>query len=168
MSIRVEKPSDIETIWRINAEAFETEEEADLVNVLRESGVSCISLVYEENDELVGHIFFTPVELLCDTSGLRIIGLAPMAVIPQMQKKGIGSLLVKAGIQQCINEGYDAIVVLGHPNYYPRFGFLPSITYGIKSEYDVPDDVFMVLELREDSLKGNRGTVKYHEAFGSV
>lgn len=168
MSIRVEKPSDIETIWRINAEAFETEEEADLVDVLRASGVSYISLVYEENDELVGHIFFTPVELLGDTSGLRIIGLAPMAVIPQMQKRGIGSLLVKAGIQQCINEGYDAIVVLGYPNYYPRFAFLPSITYGIRSEYEVPDDVFMVLELREDSLKGKRGMVKYHEAFGSV
>ena len=71
-----------------------------------------------------------------------------------MQNKGIGSLLVKAGIQQCISEGYDVIVVLGHPNYYPKFGFVPSVNYGIKSEYEVPEDVFMVLELKESALKG--------------
>ena len=84
-----------------------------------------------------------------------------------MQNKGIGSLLVKAGIQQCISEGYDVIVVLGHPNYYPKFGFVPSVNYGIKSEYEVPEDVFMVLELKENALKGKQGTVKYHEAFSS-
>jgi putative acetyltransferase len=168
MSIRVEKPTDIEKIWRINAEAFETEEEANLVNVLRNSDLSYISLIYEENHELVGHIFFTPVELVGNNSGLRVIGLAPMAVIPEMQNKGIGSLLVKAGIQQCISEGYDAIVVLGHPNYYPKFGFVPSVKYGIKSEYEVPEDVFMILELKENTLQGRQGTVKYHEAFSSV
>ena len=91
-----------------------------------------------------------------------------MAVIPEMQNKGIGSLLVKAGIQQCISEDYDAIVVLGHPNYYPKFGFVPSPEYGIKSEYEVPQDVFMVLELKEKVLQGMQGTVKYHDAFRSV
>ena len=168
MSIRVEKPIDIEKIWRINAEAFGTEEEANLVNVLRNSDLSYISLVYEENHELIGHIFFSPVELVGNNSGLRVIGLAPMAVIPEMQNKGIGSLLVKAGIQQCIAEDYDVIVVLGHPKFYPKFGFVPSVNYGIKSEYEVPEDVFMVLELKENTLQGRQGTVKYHEAFSSV
>ena len=87
MSIRVEKPTDIEKIWRINAEAFETEEEANLVNVLRNSGLSYISMVCEENHELVGHIFFTPVELVGNTSGLRVIGLAPMAVSQKCKTK---------------------------------------------------------------------------------
>ena len=168
MSIRAEKKADIDGIWQINAEAFETKEEADLVNALRDSGVSYISLVYEKNNELVGHILFTPVELVGDTSDLKLMGLAPMAVSPKLQNKGIGSSLIKAGIQQCINDGYDAIIVLGHPDYYPKFGFVPSVKYGIKTEYEVPEDVFMVLEVKENSLKGKKGTIKYHEAFGSV
>ncbi len=168
MGIRAEQPTDIKKIWRINASAFETEAEANLVDILRASGVSNISLVYEEDGELVGHIFFTPVELIGDASGLKLIGLAPMAVIPEMQNKGIGSLLVKAGIQRCLSDGYDAIVVLGHPDYYPRFGFVPSVNHGIKSEYDVPEEVFMVLELKENVLKGKQGTIRYHEAFGCV
>ena len=168
MSIRAENKTDINNIWQINAEAFEGEEEANLINALRNSDTSYISLVYEENNKLVGHIFFTPVELVDDTSNLRLIGLAPMAVSPKMQNKGIGSSLIKAGIKQCLNEGYDAIIVLGHPNYYPKFGFIPSVKYGIKSEYEVPEDVFMILELKENALKGKTGTIKYHEAFNNV
>ena len=168
MSIRAEKKTDIKNIWQINAKAFEGEEEANLVNALRNSGTPYISLVYEKNNNLSGHIFFTPVELVGDTTNLRLIGLAPMAVNPKMQNKGIGSSLIKAGIKQCLNEGYDAIVVLGHPNYYPKFGFIPSVKYGIKSEYDVPENVFMILELRENALKEKTGTIKYHAAFNSV
>jgi len=168
MSIRAEKKTDINHIWQINAEAFETKEEADLVNTLRDSGVPSISLVYEQNNELLGHILFTKVELVGDTSGLKLAGLAPMAVSPKFQNSGIGSSLIKAGIQQCINDGYDAIIVLGHPDYYPKFGFVPSVKYGIKTEYDVPENVFMVLEIKENVLKGKQGTIKYHEAFGSV
>ncbi len=165
MGIRIEQPQDIERIWNINAEAFDTVTEANLVNALRGSGIPYISLVYEENHELVGHIFFSLVELSGDMSGLRIMGLAPMAVASQFRNKGIGSALVKAGIEQCISEGFDAIVVLGHPNYYPKFGFVPSVRYGIKSEYDVPDEAFMVLELKKSSLKEKQGTIKYHAAF---
>ncbi len=168
MSIRREKPADIEKIWNINAETFETDAEANLVNALRSIEIPFLSLVYEENYDLVGHILFTPVELVGNTSVVRVMGLAPMAVVPSFQKKGIGSSLVKAGIQECISEGYDAIVVLGHPNYYPKFGFVPSIKYGIKSEYEVPDEVFMVLELKKNSLKRIKGTVKYHTAFSNV
>ena len=122
MNIRTEKTTDIDKIWNINVEAFKTEAEANLVDALRDSGTPYISLVAEEDHELVGHILFTPVELVGDASGLRVMGLAPMAVVPKFQNRGIGSLLVKTGIQQCISEGCDAIVVLGHPEYYPRFG----------------------------------------------
>ena len=168
MSIRVETKSDIDDIWKINTEAFETKEEATIVNALRNSDVTNISLVYEQNGELGGHILFTTVELIGDTSDLKLMGLAPMAVIPKLQNKGVGSSLIKAGIQQCINDGYDAIIVLGHPDYYPKFGFVPSVKYGIKSEYDVPDNVFMVLELKKNSLKGKQGVIKYHEEFNCV
>jgi len=168
MNVRAEKKEDIVNVWKINAEAFQTIEEADLVNALRDSGTSYISLVYEKNEELVGHILFTPVKLIGEPSNLKLMGLAPMAVIPNLQNKGIGSSLIKAGIQQCINDGYDAVFVLGHPDYYPKFGFVPSVKYGIKSEYDVPDNVFMALELKEGVLNEAQGTIKYHEAFGSV
>ncbi|HEY5648662.1 MAG TPA: N-acetyltransferase, partial [Nitrospiria bacterium] len=134
----------------------------------RDSGVRYISLVYEEKRELLGHIFFTPVDLVGDAPGILLMGLAPMAVVPDRQRQGIGSALVKAGIQECISEGYDAVFVLGHPEYYPRFGFVPSVAYGIRSEFKVPDEVFMVLELRENALKGKQGTIKYHKAFQNV
>ena len=168
MNIRKEKDSDKEIIWKVNAEAFETEAEANLVNALRDSGNSFISLVAEKDEEIVGHILFTPVELIGDDSGLKLMGLAPMAVLPKFQKKSIGSQLVKTGKEICSTQGYDAIVVLGHPEYYPKFGFVPSVKYGIKSEYDVPDEAFMLLELKKDSLKDKNGVIKYHSAFGSV
>jgi len=168
MNIRKEKDSDKENIWKVNAEAFETEAEANLVNVLRDSGNFFISLVAEEDEEIVGHILFTPVELIGDESGLKLLGLAPMAVLTNLQKKGIGSQLVKTGIEKCSAQGNDAVVVLGYPEYYPKFGFVPSVKFGIKSEYDVPDEAFMVLELKEGSLKGKNGIIKYHPAFGSV
>lgn len=139
-----------------------------MVNALRDSGIPFISLVAEEDEEIVGHILFTPVELVGDDSGLKLMGLAPMAVLSKLKKKGIGSQLVKIGIENCSTQGYDAIVVLGHPEYYPKFGFVPSEKYGIKSEYDAPDEAFMVLELKESSLKNKNGIIKYHAAFGSV
>ena len=139
-----------------------------MVNALRNNGCTYISLVAELESKVVGHILFTPVELSGDKDKLKIIGLAPMAVLNKYQNKGIGSKLVEAGLDKCKSLGYDAVVVLGHPNYYPKFGFVPSIKYGIKSEYDVPDEVFMILELVPDALKNHEGIIKFHEAFNSV
>jgi putative acetyltransferase len=84
------------------------------------------------------------------------------------QRKGIGLALVRTGLEQCRQLGFDAIVVLGHPEYYPRFGFVPSSRFGIDSEYDVPEEVFMAMELKPESLDGITGRVKYHAAFNSV
>ena len=100
-------------------------------------------------------------------SNISIAGLAPMAVLPVWQNKGIGSKLVEEGLKECERIGYEAVVVLGHPDYYPRFGFVPSVNLGIRSEYDVPPEVFMVKEIRDGALDGVTGTVKYHEAFKS-
>ena len=164
MNIRFEQPGDIEKIREVNLQAFETETEANLVEALRSADVELISLVAEENGEVIGHILFSPVIL----GDLKIMGLAPMAVLPDRQNKGVGTKLVKAGLQDCEKAGYEAVVVLGHAGYYPRFGFVPSVNFGIKSEYDVPPEVFMVKELREGALKGAAGTVKYHPAFNQV
>ncbi|MBC8259633.1 MAG: N-acetyltransferase [SAR324 cluster bacterium] len=168
MQIRKEKDSDIDNIWRINAEAFEAEAEANLVNQLRKSGIPYISLIAEDAGEIVGHILFTPVELNGNQAELKIMGLAPMAVAVQHQKQGVGSQLVKEGLEHCRRQNYDAVVVLGHPKYYPKFGFMPSAKYGIKSEYDVPDEVFMVLELKKGTLEKKQGIIKYHAAFKDV
>jgi len=168
MVIRPERIEDIEKIRSIHVEAFNTEAEANLVEALRNSSIPLISLVAEEDGELVGHILFSPMTLEQGGSSPSIAGLAPMAVLPACQNKGIGSMLVEEGLAYCKNAGYAAVVVLGHPNYYPRFGFVPSVTYGIRSEYDVPPEIFMVKELKEGALANRNGTVKYHRAFNKL
>lgn len=91
-----------------------------------------------------------------------------MAVLPEFQKRGIGTLLVEAGLAECRKAQYDFVVVLGHPEYYPRFGFVPASRYGIKCEYPVPDEVFMLIELRAGALQGRHGIVKYEPEFDEV
>ena len=165
MIIRPEHTDDIDRIREINISAFGEESEANLIDALRKSGVPLISLVAEEDKTVIGHIMFSPVTIDNGCSDISAAGLAPMAVLPEFQRKGVGSMLVKEGLEQCKQAGYSAVIVLGHPEYYPRFGFVPSSTYNIKSEYDVPENVFMIMELIEGALKDCHGTVKYHEVF---
>lgn len=96
------------------------------------------------------------------------MGLAPMAVTPAHQNKGIGSALVRAGLERCKALGFGAIVVLGRSEYYPRFGFSPSTRFGIGCEYEAPEEAFMVVELQPGYLRGKSGTIKYHAAFKNV
>ena len=166
MEIRKEKPKDISKIQQINFLAFKTDAEADLVDRLRKSAVPIISLVAEIDNEIVGHILFTP--MTSDKFDIKIAGLAPMAVLPEYQNKGIGSALVEKGLEYCADEKYEAVAVLGHPNYYPKFGFIPSTRFDLISEYDVPKEVFMVKELVSNSLSKVSGVIKYHEEFGEL
>ena len=165
MIIRSEKTDDIDRIREINMSAFGAESEADLVDALRKSGVPLISLVAEEDKTIIGHIMFSPVTIDNGCTSISVAGLAPMSVLPEFQRKGVGSLLVKEGLEQCKQEGYSAVIALGHPEYYPRFGFVPSAKYNIRSEYDVPENVFMIQELYDGALTGCHGTVKYHKCF---
>jgi len=163
--IRSETPKDVDSIRYVNEQAFGQTEEAAIVDKLRDRNVLTISLVATKENEIVGHIGFSPVVVESRCSSFEAVALAPMAVLPSHQRKGIGSQLVRAGLEACHRLGHDIVVVLGHPNYYPRFGFLPGKQRGIGCEFEVPDEVWMVLELREGALAGRSGTVKYQPEF---
>jgi putative acetyltransferase len=168
MIIRPEKSEDIPSIRIVIEQAFGRAAEADLVDALRRNGKAAISLVAEDNGRIVGHIFFSAVTIQSKEAGLTGIGLAPLAVIPERQNQSIGATLMEHGLRRCREEDYPFVVVLGHPGYYPRFGFVPASSFGIKSEYDVADEVFMVMELREGALTGCAGVAKYQPEFNEV
>jgi len=165
--IREEKESDWPEVFTVNQAAFDTPAEANLVDALREQCRPIISLVAEEDRTIIGHIMFSPVRL-SGHPDVRIMGLAPMAVLPQYQRKRVGSALVQSGLEKCRALGVGAVVVLGHIGYYPRFGFVPSVRYGIGCEYQVPEEAFMVLELQSGYLAGKTGIIQYHEAFKNL
>ena len=167
MLVRSEEITDRDAVYAVNVAAFETPSEADLVDALREQAQPVISLVADVSGEIVGHIMFSPVSL-SEHPDLNAMGLAPMAVVGKYQRNGIGSALVRVGLERCVQLGFTAVFVLGHPEYYPRFGFVPSSRFGIDSEYDVSEDVFMAMELGPEALTGRTGKLKYHPAFSDV
>jgi len=167
MTIRAERENDLFSVHGVYEAAFPTSSEAYLVDGLRRMVDPLVSLVAEERGKIIGHIFFSPVSL-DGRPDLLIMGLAPMAVLPGHQHAGIGSALARAGLDQCRLLPAAAVVVLGHPEFYPRFGFVPSTRFGIRSEYDVPEEVFMALELEPGCLDGLSGTIRYHDAFNAV
>jgi putative acetyltransferase len=167
MIVRAEKKQDFADVQAIHLSAFPEDGESKLVNRLRENASPIISLVAEVGGKLVGHILFSPVTL-DSKSSLQLMGLAPMAVLPSQQRQGIGSALVEAGLAHCRLAKCGAVAVLGHPDYYPKFGFEPSTNFAIKSEYDVPAEVFMMVELEKAYLQGCSGTISYHEEFKNL
>lgn len=168
LNVRAEAPEDFGAVRRINELAFGGGDEAALVEALRGAARPHVSLVAEEDGRVVGHIFFSPVALEPESPGLFSMGLAPMAVLPERQRGGVGSRLVRAGLEECRRAGCGVVVVLGHPEYYPRFGFRPASEKGLRCEYDVPDEVFMATELVPGALDGRPRLVRYHPAFAGV
>ena len=165
--IRTEAPEDIDATRTVNENAFPTRLEAELVDTLRQLAHPIVSLVAVTGGRVTGHILFTPVTLLSHPATL-LMGLGPMAVMPTHQRRGVGSGLVWMGLEECRRLGAAAVVVLGHPDYYPRFGFAPASGFGLSSEYVVPDDVFMALELKTNALRELSGTIRYHPAFSAT
>jgi putative acetyltransferase len=166
--IRAEHAGDEVAIADLNDAAFGGTDESRLVASLRRSGHATISLVATARNHVVGHILFSPV--IVETSGPSIaaLGLGPMAVLPAWQRLGVGSRLVKAGIDACVTRGCEIVVVLGHPHFYPRFGFRPAHVLGLRSQFAVPDEVFMAMELVGGAMIGRSGLVRYLPEFGSV
>jgi putative acetyltransferase len=168
MTIRPERPEDASRVRHVNEQAFGQPAEADLVEKLRQVCTDSLSLVAED-DTVVGHILFTSVVVESIERRVLGMGLAPMAVLPDRQRQGIGSQLVRRGLDILRERGCPFVVVVGHPEYYPRFGFEPASTHGLVSQWEgVPDAVFMVLVLDRRTMAGVSGVAKYREEFNEV
>ena len=165
LTIRSETPEDVDSIHYVNEHAFGQEDESKLIEKLRHRGVLTISLIAIQDGEIVGHIAFSPVVIESGLSSFEAIALASMAVLPAYQRQGIGGQLVRAGLEECRRLGHEIIVVLGHPDYYPRFGFVLAGPRGIDCEFEVPEEAWMILELQEGALAGRQGTVRFQPEF---
>lgn len=167
MRVRAEARPDRSAVYFLNCAAFPTSAEAELVDQLRERNDPYLSYVADQDGRIVGHIFFTTVHL--DTAPkLRLMGLGPMAVQSEHQGAGIGTALVKVGLQACRRERIAAVVVLGDPAYYARFGFRPAADFDLECTFDAPPGAFMALELLPGALRNRSGLIKYPELFSAA
>jgi putative acetyltransferase len=166
--IRGELPEDINAIRSVNIQAFDRTEEADAIDKLRENCSDLLSLVAVRQNEILGHILFSPVMIESEDRTTRGMGLAPVAVRPEYQRQGIGSELIRAGIAVLEARRCPLIIVLGHPQYYPRFGFERASLHGIRSEWQVPDEAFMILILDELETRNIAGVAKYRPEFAEA
>jgi putative acetyltransferase len=167
-TIRREQRGDEDAIARVNNAAFGQPAESRIVDAIRRARHPTISLVALAGDRVVGHILFTPMAPPPSRSPLTLFGLGPMSVLPEWQRRGIGSGLVRAGLQECSAAGCQAVVVIGHPAFYPRFGFRQASGYGLRAEFTVPGEAFMVAELVPGALAGLEGLVRYLPEFGAA
>jgi putative acetyltransferase len=168
--IRPETHEDIPAIFEVNFQAFAHYDEANLVNTLRDTHVFNpeLSLVAVCGDRIIGHIMFPPLTIESPFSSAPAVALAPLVVHPDYQCLGVGSALIEEGLNACRSFGHRIVIVVGHPMYYPRYGFHPARAHGIVAPFVVADDVFMVLGLVPGALDGVQGTVKYPEAFDTI
>jgi len=173
LSIRKENPFDHNWVIELTEKAFETLEISDhnegkLVDKLRKAPtfVEELSMVAELNGQVVGHILFTPIVIDNGSQQFQSLILAPVSVLPKYQKMGIGGQLIRAGHQKAKELGFQSAILLGHPEYYPRFGYKPASSFGIKTRIPLPsDDVFMAVEITEGGLKGVSGMVVFPAEF---
>ncbi len=170
ITIRPETAEDYAAIHEVNALAFGREVESRLVEALRESPnfITELSLVAVETGRVVGHILFSPMTIETKDGAVPALALAVLAVRPELQNQGVGSQLVREGLERCRSLGHRVVVVVGHPAYYPRFGFSSARARGLEAPFPVPDEAFLALELVPGALGGVAGTVKYPPAFGEA
>ncbi len=165
VTIRDEQPEDVAAISQVNDKAFGQPLEGGLVDLLRAREGILLSLVAISEGQIIGHILFSPVTVISDGNEFHGAGLGPMAVLPEFQRKEIGSRLISEGIDRLRKRGFPFVLVLGHPAYYPRFGFVPASKYNVRCQWEVPDEAFMLLRLGEFEVSG---LAKYREEFGIV
>ena len=160
--IRDEEAGDAAAVRRLNRRAFGLDLEANLVEALHANGAVTLALVATIGERVAGHILFSPVEV----GGVTGAALGPMAVAPEHQRRGIGGQLITEGIARLRRAGSPFVIVLGHPAFYPRFGFRPASRYGITCEWPVPDEAFMLLELDRARMTAVTGLARYRPEFG--
>ncbi len=168
--VRAETAKDFDSVFRVNRLAFGRDNEARLVEAVRKTEffIPELSLVAVIDEEVAGHILISMIAVETKEGKVPVLGLAPIAVLPEFQRRGIGSELVRHGIKESSRLGHRAIVLVGHPEYYPRFGFEPARAKGLETAYPVPDEAFMVLELYSGALDGIAGTILHPPAFDEV
>ena len=165
IEIREERSDDVAAVREVNRRAFGQDQESNIVDALRTNGGALLSLVATVNGQVAGHIMYSPLTVAENVLG---VALGPMAVVPEYQRQGIGTQLIEAGNRKIKDAGYPFIIVVGHAEYYPRFGFRPAGEYGIKCEWDVPNEVFMLLVLNEAKMQGSSGLAKYRHEFSTI
>jgi len=165
-TIRPETPADHEAVRHVNRLAFGGEDEARLVDALRAGGHARVSLVAEVGGAVVGHVLFSEVPILTDGGTVPALSLAPMAVLPEYQRRGVGSALVREGLRVCQEAGHRIVVVLGHPAFYPRFGFSAGLAERLANPFH-GGEAWMALELVPGALGGVTGWVRYPPPFGA-
>ncbi len=168
ITIREERTGDFEAIRALNEQAFGQPLESRIVDRLRAQGAALLSLVATLDGRVVGHALYSPVAIGSGRNEVTGAGLGPMAVLPELQRHGIGRQLVVAGNRILQERGWPFVVVLGHAGYYPRFGFEPASRHGIRCEWDVPDNVFMVKILDPAGLKNISGVARYRPEFSDA
>lgn len=169
MIIRIETTDDFYEVYKLNYLAFgNREDESKLIERIRNSEefVPELSIVAEKDNEIVGHLLLSKAIVEDEEKTYDVIVLAPIAVNPICQKQGIGSELINEGLKRCKARGYNIVLLIGHPGYYPKFGFQPARRYGLElKQFDVPDEVFMVCELKAGELQKIKGELKYPKSF---
>jgi len=169
IDIRPENPKDFQQIHQVNIAAFGRENEARLVDLLRDHGALSLSMVAEKDGCIVGHIAFSPMQIkFTGGSEIQALALGPAAVMPEFQKLGIGIRLIQVSLDILKAQGNSIVIVLGHPEYYPRFGFVPASQFNIKCSFEVPDEAFMLLELTAGLLNNLEGVAYYRPEFDGV
>jgi putative acetyltransferase len=164
VEVRRERADDLEAVREVIRQAFGQDDEARLVDALRAGGYSRLSLVAVEGECVVGHVLFSDLPIVTPGGTLPGLALAPLAVRPAHQRRGFGSRLVREGLRACAEAGHRIVVVLGHPDYYPRFGFSAQLAERLKAPFSGP--AFMALELVPGALTGVTGEVRYPPPFG--
>ena len=166
MNVRPEVAADHEAIRHVNRLAFDQDDEVRLVDALRDGGYVRLSLVAEQGGQIVGHILFSDLPISTEAGAVPALALAPMAVLPQFQRQGVGSALVRSGLDECRRRGHQIVVVLGHPHFYPRFGFSPKLAASLDSPFSGRES-FMVVELVPGAMDSVTGKVQYPPPFGA-
>ncbi|HEX3002484.1 MAG TPA: N-acetyltransferase [Methanoregula sp.] len=168
--IRQELPEDANAIFEVHLQAFGQDGESRLVNALRNDGIvnPDLSFVAVHGDRIIGHILFTPVEIVSGAVASPALSLGPLGVHQDYQCRGIGAALINEGLDECRRLGHHIVIVVGHPLYYPRFGFTAASGAGITAPFPCPDDAFMALSLKPGALDGIGGKVRYPAAFDAV